>query len=191
MGKVKLAAYITVEEARQLVRSLPERAQRLDVKVTYPEQNTSMIPLGSIAVGSVLTATAFSKRIPDHFRCMAAAGAIMSAGALALFSLSTLISSYDKVAPEKPFDRLLRKLATDSQLKEEMAQYFAQHITNAEMDLHNKADIIIMGQALRFCEQKKLIKNLSYAEQDALRKEWSHRDYSHNSADTLSVGTGV
>src|SRR5688572_583674 len=80
---------ISIEEARQLVHSLPERLHRFTSGEPEPANHLGAMTLASIAVGVALSVAVFSSRFSSATRMIAGMGAALSAGTAAILGISS------------------------------------------------------------------------------------------------------
>ncbi len=177
MGNPQSKEPISIEEARQLVHSLPARAQRLGVTGSSFSQNFNMVSIGTVAVGAALTLTSASRSVPYAWRAASAVGAFMSLGAAALMAGSAAISQQMRPSLDNEIGNVFTSLSHSPQMREEMAIYMQKHVKRDELD-SAQCDLKLLEKALCFAQQKQWISQAATqtaALYDANGQTWAER----------------
>ena len=157
MGEGKPNNPITPEEAQQLVQSFHDRVRRIGyTSEKVPEKfNTAMF--GTVAVGALLTTAAFLPSISLRTRLTAAGGAFLSAGAASLLATTAYIARQTPSSIEMELAPYMEALESNKQLRAEMAEYIAAHVSREAFDAPDHGDMALLKYACAFGRQKGLV----------------------------------
>ena len=173
MGELKPKTPITLEEAQQLVQSFPDRVRRIGYTSEKIPAKFNSAMFGTIAVGALLTTTAFLPALSTRMRLAAAGGAFLSAGAATLLATTAYIAKQSPSEIEMELAPFIDALENNKQLRAEMAEYIAGHVSREEFDTPERSDITMLRQACAFGRQKGLVAGAAKDSSQASKESWA------------------
>jgi hypothetical protein len=172
---------ITLEEAQQLVQSFHDRVRRIGYTSEKVPAKFNTAMFGTVAVGALLTTAAFLPSISLRTRLAAAGGAFLSAGAATLLATTAYIARQTPSSIEMELAPFIEALEGSKQLRAEMAEYIAGHVSREEFDMPDQGDATMMRHACAFGRQKGLVA-AAMRNNNAATEDWVER--------AINSGTG-